>query len=116
MKSILKLAVIALAVLVSSCGKSDDNATKTVTDGTVNIVGGKHFPKKQIFLKGSEKEETTYEVVNGKITKEIISSNSEDYVLTYVYEGNLLKKKVDEKGVIEDEYFYSNGKLIKKII
>jgi lipoprotein len=114
MKSILKLAVIALAVLVSSCGKSDDNATKTVTDGTVNIVGGKHFPKKQIFLKGSEKEETTYEVVNGKITKEIISSNSEDYVLTYVYEGNLLKKKVDEKGVIEDEYFYSNGKLIKK--
>ena len=115
MKSILKLAVIALAVLVSSCGKSDDNATKTVTDGTVNIVGGKHFPKKQIFLKGSEKEVTTYEVVNGKITKEIISGSNEDYVLTYVYEGNLLKKKVNKKGEVEDEYFYSNGKLIKKI-
>jgi len=54
MKSILKLAVIALAVLVSSCGKSDNNATKTITDGTVNIVGGKHFPKKEIWFKNKK--------------------------------------------------------------
>lgn len=115
MKSILKLAVIALAVLVSSCGKSDDNATKTVTDGTVNIVGGKHFPKKEIWSGGSGRIETTYEVVNGKITKETLSGSNKDYILTYVYEGNLLKKKVNQKGVVEDEYFYSNGKLIKTV-
>lgn len=115
MKSILKLAVIASAVLVSSCGKSDDNATKTITDGTVNIVGGKHFPKKEIWFKGSGKTETTYEIVNGKITKEIFSGSNKDYILTYVYEGNLLKKRVNEKGVVKDEFFYSNGKLIKTV-
>lgn len=119
MKSILKLAVIALAVLVSSCGKSDDNATKTVTDGTVNIVGGKHFPKKEIWFKGSEKEETTYEVVNGKITKEIYkftgSNRTKEIITIYQYEGNLLKRKLNEKGKVTDEYTYSNGKLTKLV-
>lgn len=119
MKSILKLAVIASAVLVSSCGKSDDNATKTITDGTVNIVGGKHFPKKEIYLKGSEKEETTYEVVNGKITKEIYkftgSNRTKEIITIYQYEGNLLKRKLNEKGKVTDEYTYSNGKLTKLV-
>lgn len=119
MKSILKLAVIALAVLVSSCGKSDDNTTKTVTDGTVNIVGGKHFPKKEIWFKGSEKEETTYEVVNGRITKEIYkftgSNRTKEIVTIYQYEGNLLKRKLNEKGNVTDEYTYSNGKLTKLV-
>lgn len=119
MKSILKLAVIALAVLVSSCGKSDDNATKTVTDGTVNIVGGKHFPKKEIWFKGSEKEETTYEVVNGKITKKIYkftgSNRTKEIITIYQYEGNLLKRKLNEKGKVTDEYTYSNGKLTKLV-
>lgn len=119
MKSILKLAVIALAVLVSSCGKSDDNTTKTVTDGTVNIVGGKHFPKKEIWFKGSEKEETTYEVVNGKITKEVYkftgTNRTKEIVTIYQYEGNLLKRKLNEKGKVTDEYTYSNGKLTKLV-
>ena len=119
MKSILKLAVIALAVLVSSCGKSDDNATKTVTDGTVNIVGGKHFPKKEIWFKGSEKEETTYEVVNGKITKKIYkftgSNRTKEIITIYQYEGNLLKRKLNEKGKVTDEYTYLNGKLTKLV-
>ncbi|WP_314288875.1 hypothetical protein [Capnocytophaga sputigena] len=119
MKSILKLAVIALAVLVSSCGKSDNNATKTITDGTVNIVGGKHFPKKEIWFKGSEKEEITYEVVNGKITKEIYkftgSNRTKEIITIYQYEGNLLKRKLNEKGKVTDEYTYSNGKLTKLV-
>ena len=119
MKSILKLAVIASAVLVSSCGKSDDNATKTVTDGTVNIIGGKHFPKKEIWFKGSEKEEITYEVVNGKITKEIYkftgSNRTKEIITIYQYEGNLLKRKLNEKGKVTDEYTYSNGKLTKLV-
>lgn len=119
MKNILKLAVIASAVLVSSCGKSDDNATKTITDGTVNIVGGKHFPKKEIWFKGSEKEETTYEVVNGKITKKIYkftgSNRTKEIITIYQYEGNLLKRKLNEKGKVTDEYTYSNGKLTKLV-
>ena len=119
MKSILKLAVIALAVLVSSCGKSDNNATKTITDGTVNIVGGKHFPEKEIWFKGSEKEEITYEVVNGKITKEIYkftgSNRTKEIITIYQYEGNLLKRKLNEKGKVTDEYTYSNGKLTKLV-
>ena len=77
MKSILKLAVIALAVLVSSCGKSDENNNYQGGDDSSLILGnvynanssiGKHFPKKMIQNEGRGNK-TIFEVSNGKVTK-----------------------------------------------
>lgn len=113
MKSILKLAVIALAVLVSSCGKSDENNNYQGGDDSSLILGnvynanssiGKHFPKKMIQNEGKGNK-TIFEVSNGKVTK--IGS------FLCEYEGNLLKKIKYSNGTTELEYFYSNGKISK---
>ena len=114
MKNILKLAVIALAVLVSSCGKSDENNNYQGGDDSSLILGniynanssiGKHFPKKMIQNEGRGNK-TIFEVSNGKVTK--IGS------FLCEYEGNLLKKiKHSDGSTTEREYFYSNGKISK---
>lgn len=115
MKSILKLAVIASAVLVSSCGKSDENNNYQGGDDSSLILGnvynanssvGKHFPKKMIQNEDRRGNETIFEVSNGKVTK--IGS------FLCEYEGNLLKKiKHSDGSTTEREYFYSNGKISK---
>lgn len=114
MKSILKLAVIALAVLVSSCGKSDENNNYQGGDDSSLILGnvynanssiGKHFPKKMIQNEDRRGNKTIFEVSNGKVTK--IGS------FLCEYEGNLLKKIKYSDGTTEREFFYSNGKISK---
>lgn len=114
MKSILKLAVMVSAVLVSSCGKSDENNNYQGGDDSSLILGnvynanssvGKHFPKKMIQNEDRRGNETIFEVSNGKVTK--IGS------FLCEYEGNLLKKIKYSNGTTEREYFYSNGKISK---
>ena len=109
MKNIFKWAFVALALVGVSCSKSDDNNGGSSNGSGFNsgdFTVGKHFPRKIIETNAGHRSETVYEISNGKVVKE------DNFI--YEYDGNLLKKiKYDDDGTVNQEFSYSNGRLIK---
>lgn len=109
MKNIFKWAFVALALVGVSCSKSDDNNGGSGNGSGFNsgdFTVGKHFPRKIIETNAGHRSETVYEISNGKVVKE------DNFI--YEYDGNLLKKiKYDDDGTVNQEFSYSNGRLIK---
>jgi lipoprotein len=108
MKNIFKWAFVALALVGVSCSKSDDNNGGSGSGSGFNsgdFTVGKHFPRKIIRTDDRIRDETSYEISNGKVVKE---DN-----LIYEYDGNFLKSIKYNDGTVKQEFSYSNGRLIK---
>ena len=126
MKKISKLTLFVLVILGVACSKSEDNNNGSNSSERGGFNSGdfridNHFPKKQVRENISITGTWTniYEITNGKIEK-VSYSYSDSYgdnkkkILTYEYEGNLLKRVKTSTGTIEKEFSYANGKLVRQ--
>ena len=126
MKKISKLTLFVLVILGGACSKSEDNNNGSNSSERGGFNSGdfridNHFPKKQVRENISITGTWTniYEITNGKIEK-VSYSYSDSYgdnkkkILTYEYEGNLLKRVKTSTGTIEKEFSYANGKLVRQ--
>lgn len=126
MKKISKLTLFVLVILGGACSKSEDNNNGSNSSERGGFNSGdfridNHFPKKQVRENISITGTWTniYEITNGKVEK-VSYSYSDSYgdnkkkILTYEYEGNLLKRVKTSTGTIEKEFSYANGKLVRQ--
>lgn len=116
MKNIFKWAFVALALVGVSCSKSDDNNGGSGSDSGFNsgdFTVGKYFPRKIITTDDKIRHEEIYEISNGRVVKQNNISRIYSGYLTYEYDGNLLKSIKHDNGTVEQEFSYSNGRLIK---